>query len=355
MGSAWGSGISSDPLLHAVFLAALGALGAALLLIGWILVLRLAGGAARAGAALVTDKWRPRFAAALYDDGASSPEPASAREARPVLRLFVQVSLSLQGAAAARLARYGRECGLRNLALHLLTRRSTRDRLLAIEALGCLGQAAAVDDLLPVSAEANPIVSLAAARAMLRLDAERTAERVIALAMERPDWPVARLLPILQAAGRPAAMAVRDVLERLPRRALLRPLALSQVLPAPASAPTVRRVLASDPEPELMIAALKLLQDPRDADFARRAVDHGDWAVRVAAVRALARVATEADLPRLREALGDPVWWVRQRAAEAIVRMPFLSLGQLEALRDAVPDRFAGDALARAMAERAFR
>jgi len=350
---AWAFDTGSDPLLAGVLVAALGALGAALLLVAWIVVLRLAGVASRARAARVTAQWRPRFAAAIAD-AAPQAVPARRRESRAVLGLFVQLALALQGPGAVRLAAYGHGCGLEQLALRLLKRRSTRDRLLAIEALGYLGDSTSAEDLLPMCEDAHPVVSLAAARALLRLDAAN-AFRVVPYAIVRTDWPAARLLPMLQQAGEPAVDALDAALREVAAGRLPRALTLARALPPPRAADMVRRFLADATDPEIIIACLKLLQDPRDADFARKATGHGNWAVRVAAVQALARVASEEDLPRLTEALGDPVWWVRQRAAEAIVRLPFFAPAQLEDLRRIVSDRFAGDALARAIAERAFR
>lgn len=351
---ALGSGTAPESVLHAVLVAALAALAASFLLIAWIVVLRIVGAAARARAARVAARWRPRFAAAISGAAEQAAQTAPRLDSRPVLRLFVQLALVVQGPGAVRLAAYGRACGLRQLAVRLLARRSTGDRLLAIESLGYLGDSAAADALRPLCGDEHPIVSLGAARALLRID-PANAPHVVPFAIARADWPVARLLPMLQAAGKPAADALAGALRDVATEFLPRELALARALPATLAAPFVRKFLASSDDPEIIIACLKLLHDPRDAELARRTSGHGDWAVRVAAIRALGRVASEKDLPRLTEALGDPVWWVRQRAAEAIVRLPFFSAEQLEHLRSIITDRFAADALTRAIAERAFR
>jgi HEAT repeat protein len=127
-------------------------------------------------------------------------------------------------------------------------------------------------------------------------------------------------------------------------------LQLAQAVPQERIAAQLRRVLESDAERETLVAALKLLADPRDAPLARRYAAHGEWVVRLAAVRALGRIATKPDLPVLCGALADPVWWVRQRAADAIVGLPYLTASQLKLLQTIVADRFGADALARALA-----
>jgi HEAT repeat protein len=71
----------------------------------------------------------------------------------------------------------------------------------------------------------------------------------------------------------------------------------------------------------------------------------------VLAAKALGRIGDASDVDRLVGLLGDREWWVRYRAAQAIVELPSLGRAQLDALQAALTDRFAADILAQVMAE----
>jgi hypothetical protein len=49
--------------------------------------------------------------------------------------------------------------------------------------------------------------------------------------------------------------------------------------------------------------------------------------------------------------LSDREWWVRYRAAQALVELPWLAQAELRALQDGLTDRFAADMLAQVVAE----
>ena len=53
----------------------------------------------------------------------------------------------------------------------------------------------------------------------------------------------------------------------------------------------------------------------------------------------------------LRAALSDPEWWVRYRAAQALMSLPFLSEAELDELRHG-DDRYAADMMAQVAAEK---
>ena len=55
---------------------------------------------------------------------------------------------------------------------------------------------------------------------------------------------------------------------------------------------------------------------------------------------------------RLIPLLADAEWWVRYRAAQSLVAIPFLSMAEIELLRNNLSDRFARDMLSQAIAER---
>jgi HEAT repeat protein len=89
-----------------------------------------------------------------------------------------------------------------------------------------------------------------------------------------------------------------------------------------------------------------LLQEPVRARLA-----DVDWQVRVQAVKALGRIGDRSDTARLALLLADREWWVRYRAAQALVELPWMKRADLDALRASLEDRYAADMLAQVVAE----
>jgi len=83
----------------------------------------------------------------------------------------------------------------------------------------------------------------------------------------------------------------------------------------------------------------------------RTLLGHEDWQGRVQAARALGRVGERSDAARLTRLLGDPQWWVRYRAAQALRELPLLAQADLDAVRASLTDRFALDMLDQVLAE----
>jgi HEAT repeat protein len=71
----------------------------------------------------------------------------------------------------------------------------------------------------------------------------------------------------------------------------------------------------------------------------------------VQAAKALGRIGERADTARLVQLLADREWWVRYRAAQALVELPWLKRAELAALASGLEDRYAADMLAQVMAE----
>jgi HEAT repeat protein len=124
-----------------------------------------------------------------------------------------------------------------------------------------------------------------------------------------------------------------------------------------ATDPEIVRSLASHPDPEVRVDAVRVLgaidPDPRSGEVCLAAMDDAEWPVRAIAASSLGRLRDHRAVARLRGAMGDPAYWVRHHVADAMA-----SMGESgdQALRDALRDQnpFVRDMAAQALFMRAL-
>ena len=352
MGFAPSSATVSDPRLAVALAAAIGALVAAALMLAATLALRVGGRFAAAARERSLQAWRPLFAGALAGDAVVA-RPIRRRDARVVMLLFEQLVASVRGEGISRLAAFARQCGLARWALAALRRGRLGNRLLAASVLGHLGDIEAFDALSALARHPDPLLSVSAARALLNIKPARAAPLVVRLASRRADWPTARLVVAMREAGSPYLWnPLGKALAESPARDLPRLVELLAALPSDVASQLARPILSATDRPAAVAASLRFVIDPRDGDTVRGLMAHRDAGVRLAAVQALARIASAEDLPRLTRALSDRAWSVRQAAADALVRLPFVDDAWRARLCAGLTDRYAAEALGRALAER---
>ena len=356
MGCALDSAIDSDALLRLVLWTAAGVFCVAILLMIAIAYLRVALVLRQRREQRFIAQWRPLLSLCVEADPASLPVVARADQPT-FFSLWNYFHESLRGESKDRLNRLAASCGMDRLARTLLGRRNLRARLMAVTTLGNLRDRSVWEELKRLAADPHPLLSLSAARALLLIDASAALPTLIPLLAARAEWDAARVASMLSEAGADvvsaplAAAAESASAGGLPQQTarLLRYLA---VLHSGEELPAVGRILDATTDDDLIAACIKCLNDPRDLPRLRNFVDHHAWFVRVQAARALGRIGTPADCARLVCLLGDPVWWVRYRAAQALTALPFIDLARLRQIHIGLSDRFAGDILAHAIAEK---
>jgi HEAT repeat protein len=185
---------------------------------------------------------------------------------------------------------------------------SLRVRLLEIGRLEAAGGSSA-QRLAELSSVRDPIASLAAASALLRLDPRRALELLGPTIARRDDWPVARLGTVFEKLG-PAAVtpALVQWLVARPQQGLVRVARLARFGHRHRVAVLVRGWLTGNDTPEVIMAALEYVEEDADLPWVQSTARHEDWRVRMAAARALARVGRHRELAVLLELLRDPVW-----------------------------------------------
>src|SRR5690606_3521211 len=124
-----------------------------------------------------------------------------ANERIPFLQLWVYLHESMRGEASDALNALALRLQCDPLGRALLARRSRSYKLLAILVLGRLRDKAAWTGLSLMTNRTDSIISIYAFWALVRIDPEAACRNMMPLVASRMDWPVSRIVLILQEAG----------------------------------------------------------------------------------------------------------------------------------------------------------
>jgi HEAT repeat protein len=351
--------VASEPLLRAAWITAEVSLAGTALLLLCVFWMHWSRGATEARRRSFVATWRPRLAAIALEDGGRHLDDLPRLEHRDLamfLREWIAIHEALDKDSCRGLQALSQRLGLGEAAVRLLRRRRLHDRLLGTVALGHVGDPRHWDVLLEEARSSNLPVSLAAARALVRLDPPRAIATLMPLLERRDDWPRTRIWPLLQEAGPDAVTAplVDAVRRGGPREQarLARFLPLADEATATALVRELLREAASEP---VIASCLAVVDSPEELPAIRALASHPRWHIRMLAAKALGRLGQREDEAMLTSLLGDAEWWVRYRAAQALVALPWMRRDGALAIRNGVADRYAADAMEQALAERAFR
>lgn len=343
----------SDPFVRAAVIAGIICLGLALALLAAIVTLRLVNRLEQRRQERFVGRWRPVLAAYALGERELRPPPLPRRDHARILQLWNAHYEILRGSSVNQgLGDLAANLQLERIAHRLLARGKLSQQLLAATALGHLQEGSAIAVLLPRTAHPNPLLSLAATRALLNIDAPALLPELIPRMTARSDWPERRLATMLQDLGpRVVTAPLLAALPQLQPEQRPRLMRLLHTADQSRVQHLVRELLLTEADPDLLASALDLLQDPRGLPAVRELIGHASYFVRVRAARALGRIGEEEDVARLVTLLADPNWWVRYRTAQALATFPGLDRGRLVALRATLEDRFAREILGQALAE----
>ena len=297
-------------------------------------------------------KWRPVLVRAAAGDDASAPLLTGA-ERLPLLLLWNQMQESLRGESHRRLNTLGQALGLYALARRLETSRNLAARVLGHATLGHFANASDWQRLDRGMQELHTPASLAAARALLRIDAKTAAPQVLERYLAHSDWPAPRVGTLLRESPHEAIGAT--FVQRLVEGSLyerLRLLPLLRFAEVPNIDSVLDRLVRTSHEPQVLSIALRQLHGPAALPDVRKLAAHADPLVRSAAAQALGRIGSSDDQNLLLSLMSDTNWWVRYRAAQALLGMPRMNADDVVQLRRLVNDRYARDMLDQVMAER---
>lgn len=343
-----------DPLLAVVFWTGIGVIILSLFMLAAVIALRIGLVLRERRERRFMARWQPLFAQCV--DSVPERLPALAKADRyTFLKLLDHYHESLRGSTTRNLNLLAIATGMDVVARDMLMHKNMRARMIAVATLGHLGDKTIWHELRRLVDDPSPLLSLAAMRALLEIDAAATLEWLVMVIGAREDWPLAKIAGILAEIGPdlvtlPLVAAAEAVFENAPYR-VLRLMRLLEVAHSDRVVPAVRRILLNTNDEQVIVAGLRLLRDPRDIGMARNFAAHPGWIVRAGAARALGSIGMPEDRNLLTGMLGDPSWWVRYRAARALMALPFVQMDELQKIRAVLPDRFAADMLGQVIAE----
>src|SRR6266853_808463 len=225
-----------------------------------------------------------------------------------------------------------------SLARRLLRRRSVRKKLLGLVTLGQLRDRLEWPRLCQIAQSGHPLLSLAATQAIACIDpaAAKVAGILENIGPERVSEPLARALLRVPESHRPGLIPFLAVCN------------YSTALP------TVRQILHEPHVDEVIASCLHVIGkfgDRQDLPLLYRYLTHPRWHVRAVAAGCVGKMGRQADQEKLAPLLADREWWVRYRAAQAIVGLSPRDDQRLRDIQSTLSDRYARDILTQAIAE----
>jgi hypothetical protein len=328
---------SADPMVRVPAFIGLGAMAAAVLILCVVLLTQCL--------ILVQQRRRERFRALwnpiLTQRLMEIPQGLPALrfgEARLFLESWNYLRESIRGDVIANLDHVMRLVGADRAARRMLRCGRLSDRLNAVIALGHLRDRSVWDQLRRLVASRSPELALAAARALILIDAEAALPILTSFVGSRSDWSFIKVASMLNEAGpelvadvfaSATQAATPDVAARLVR--------CLEATGSPNALAAVRKIIErEDADEELIVACLRCFRrsgGSQELELVRARLSHPNRLIRLHAVMALGKVGTRDDVPRLIERLEDDEWWVRYRAAEALAGFPFVSRDMLSNLQ----------------------
>lgn len=347
----------TDPnwLVHLATNVGLTLAGVSVFLLLQLLVMRGLAGRDEARANHFRTRWQPILAETLFDSPTFVP-PLRRSERYYFLVEWNRLFDMVQGDVTPRLVHLATQVRIDIYAGELLLSGSAKQRLLALVTLGHLRIPGYWPILLAISTNDSPVVSLAAARGLLQMDAEKGVEALLRIYGKRDDWPIHWVAKLLYEVGPDAtsialASAVRDASEANEGALVSRLVKLLPTAHAILASPTAVFVLETCDDDNVVKDCLHVLNDPTGLELARNYLKHSKAHVRMSAVLTLGRLGLPTEVPLIVATLNDSEWWVRYRAAQALVSMPNIGNTELDQLDKELEGQLGQDVLRHVRAE----
>jgi HEAT repeat protein len=239
------------------------------------------------------------------------------------------------------------------IARRALRRRNIKSRLLAVNTLGWLKDKESWNLLKKMLHHPDTTFSLSVAAALIRINPRKSTWLILPLIAKRNDWSIERSAELAKQIGM-EEIADKLILQinRTPRHQLPKMIRLLDLLLPSQSNPIIRRLLTKYDDKEIIYACLLVYKDVDNLQRVRFFLTHEDWEIRMQAATCLGKYGSEEDIDYLISTTEDPEWWVRYRSAQALARIPEMSLEYLKTIAKHHSNQFSHDVILRIVTER---
>lgn len=295
---------------------------------------------------------------ALNEKGRFDPvEPLPDQDLPEFLYLWNYLHETLRGESKENLNALAKILEVHRNTPKLLRSFSIRKQILAINTLGNLQELKAYEEIERIAFGRDPIVSLWAWRALFRIDFEKTLNSHLNLIAEREDWSPTFVVKVLleldkDLISEPLVALVKDSYEKdISERLMSRVISYLTIIHVSSYAPLIHKILNESTRTEVIIACLRLVPSGASLPRVRELLKSERWEIRLQVVQTLGRLGHAEDIKLIISALNDLDWWVRYRAAMALMSLPSITKKQIERLSQSLPNEFARDILQQVLAE----
>jgi HEAT repeat protein len=295
--------------------------------------------------------WRPLLIEVVSDENLQALPELAPRDQLLFLKLWNYLQESLRGSASDRLNEVARRLHCDVAARKLLKKGNRAERLLAILTLGHLRDQASWDELKCQAAEADPLASIHAARALIKIDPLLGTQWLFPLLLKRRDWDITQIANFLGEAQKAFWLQLIKNIHKVDQQDWARALQLADAIHLQLPLNTLLFVIRTCKSADTLVAALHLASDSQLLPVVRTYLDHPQWQVRVEVARFLSHFGDVDDVLSLQKLLHDEQWWVRYQAAQSLASIPFYGYAQLQALRAATTEALAIDMMDHVLAE----
>lgn len=280
------------------------------------------------------------------------------RNLRDFMYLWIRYQELLRGDSTERLNQALLDSGVLPSIRTLLRRGNFEDRLLA---LTLLGHARDLQSLKPIEKyleASSPLLSMAAAKALARIAPEQAKDKIVKMLIQRRDWIPVRVLLILKFSDAQMKQGLLEAIETEIDQSppyLIRLLRYLENLPHNQPLTITPKLLSRNEETHyddnLVSAGLRLICHPSELEMARPFFDVDQWTIQVQIASLISRLGSAKDAHHLVKLLESPHWWVRYRAAKALINLPYFNRRSIKRLAKTRKDLFARNMLQQILAE----
>ncbi len=306
----------------------------------------------------LTKKDKQDVLATYIEKGRFEPvEPLANEDLPHFLFVWNYLHESLRGNSKERLNFLAQNLKIDSTTYKMLNSRSLKNQILAINTFGNLREQNAYDKIKKLIYHRDPIISLWAWRALLRINFEVTLKNHFSMIVERKDWSPTFVAKILMELDKdlfsePLVRLVAESYQKqISERQMARLISYLTITHISSFSPLVHKILGESDQTEVVIACLRLVKSDESLARVRELMKSERWEIRLQVVQTLGRLGHEEDLELLIQALNDLDWWVRYRAASALMIMPSMTEEKIADLAENLPNEFARDILHQVLAE----